>query len=146
MDDFSIPTDSQVFVEATQEKEWNFLHALKGIGNGERSGIFCIRYLFLSFPFIIMYLCQYSGKYPRLSRGRPGFNSPTERTLYHIFLCLVTRQDCQSKSIIITLQLIFYYLVHISFQNILSIKYLTKKNTFFIIFIIFLFGNASLVC
>ena len=49
MDDFSIPTYPYVYSDATQEKEWKFLHALKGIGKGEISGIICIRYLNLSF-------------------------------------------------------------------------------------------------
>ena len=52
MADFSIPTDSYVYLDATQEKEWNSLHALKGIGKGERSGIICIRYLILNFSTI----------------------------------------------------------------------------------------------
>ena len=42
MDDFSIPTDPYAYEDATQEKEWNFLHALKGIGKGEKSEIICI--------------------------------------------------------------------------------------------------------
>ena len=38
MDDFSIPTDAQVYVDVTQEKEWNSFHALKGIqGRRENS-------------------------------------------------------------------------------------------------------------
>ena len=41
MDDFSIPTDAQVYVDATQEKEWNSFHALKGIqGRRENSCTF----------------------------------------------------------------------------------------------------------
>ena len=41
MDDISIPTDSQVYVDASQEKEVNSFHALKGIqGRRENSYIF----------------------------------------------------------------------------------------------------------
>ena len=41
MDDFSVPTDSQVYVDASQEKEVNSFHALKGIqGRRENSYIF----------------------------------------------------------------------------------------------------------
>ena len=57
MDDFSIPTDPYAYEDATQEKEWNFLHALKGIGKGERSGIISIRHLFLTFFPSYIYLC-----------------------------------------------------------------------------------------
>ena len=49
MDDFSVPAGPYVYVDATQEKEWNSLHALMGIGKGEGLGIICIRYLFLTF-------------------------------------------------------------------------------------------------
>ena len=57
MGDFSIPTDPYAYEDATQEKEWNFLHALKGIGKGERCGIICIWYLYLTFTFKVIYLC-----------------------------------------------------------------------------------------
>ena len=117
MDDFSIPTDSQVYLDATQEKEWNFLHALKGIGKGERLGIICIRYLQLIFSHNVIHLCQYSGKYPRLSRGRPGFNSPTESNFLLFFLLV---HESFAKSILNQLNMItlcFFCLVHISLQN-----------------------------
>ena len=52
MYDFSVLSGPYVHVEATQEKELNFLHALKGIGKGERSEIICIRYLSLTFFFL----------------------------------------------------------------------------------------------
>ena len=42
-----------------------------------------LNYSFFQASFTI-HLCQYSGKYPRLSRGRPGFNSPTERKMFFI--------------------------------------------------------------
>ena len=45
MYDFSVLSGSYVHVEATQEKELNSLHALKGIGKKERSGVICIMYL-----------------------------------------------------------------------------------------------------
>ena len=44
MDDFSVLSGPYAYVEATQEKELNSLHALKGIGKGERSEIICITY------------------------------------------------------------------------------------------------------
>ena len=49
MDDFSVLAGPYICVDATQEKEWNSLHALMGIGKGEGLGIICIRYLFLTF-------------------------------------------------------------------------------------------------
>ena len=49
MDDFSVLAGPYICVDATQEKEWNSLHALMGIGKGEGSGIICIRYLYLTF-------------------------------------------------------------------------------------------------
>ena len=57
MDDFSISTDPYVYADATQEKEMKFLHALKGIGKGERSGIICIITLNLTFSSNEIYLC-----------------------------------------------------------------------------------------
>ena len=53
MDNFSIPTDSSVYVDASQEKEVNSFHALKGIRKGERSGIICIKYLVLNFSSLL---------------------------------------------------------------------------------------------
>ena len=44
-DDFSVLSGPYAYVEATQEKELNSLHALKGIGKGEKSGIIHIVYL-----------------------------------------------------------------------------------------------------
>ena len=49
MDDFSVLAGPYICVDATQEKEWNSLHALMGIGKGEGSGIICIKYLELTF-------------------------------------------------------------------------------------------------
>ena len=43
MDDFSVLGGPYICVDATQEKEWNSLHALMGIGKGEGLGIICIR-------------------------------------------------------------------------------------------------------
>ena len=57
MDDFSISTDPYVYADATQEKEMKFLHALKGIGKGERSGIICISLLSLTFTYSLINLC-----------------------------------------------------------------------------------------
>ena len=54
MDDFSVLAGPYVYVDATQEKEWNSLYALMGIGKGEESGIICIRYLFLTFLLIFI--------------------------------------------------------------------------------------------
>ena len=51
MGDFSVLSGPYVYVEATREKEWNSLHALKGIGKGETLAIICIRYLDLVFFF-----------------------------------------------------------------------------------------------
>ncbi|KAG1675342.1 hypothetical protein GQR58_014723 [Nymphon striatum] len=39
---------------------------------------------------------RYSGKYPRLSRGRPGFNSPTGRENEGIFYFLASIPACHA--------------------------------------------------
>ena len=49
---------------------------------------------FFQAPFTI-HLCQYSGKYPRLSRGRPGFNSPTERNFFNLFWNVYLEITCK---------------------------------------------------
>jgi hypothetical protein len=45
MDNFSGPGGPLGYVESTQEVEWNSLHAERGIGKGEGSGIMHIRYI-----------------------------------------------------------------------------------------------------
>ena len=49
MGDFSFLSGPYGYEEATQGKEWNSLHALKGIRKEERSEIICISYLELIF-------------------------------------------------------------------------------------------------
>ena len=44
MDDFSVPADPQVHVDATQEKEWNSLHALMGIGKEGKTVTLSVTY------------------------------------------------------------------------------------------------------
>ena len=49
MDDFSILSCPYVYVEATREKEWNSLHALKGIGKEGKTVTLSITYIKRSF-------------------------------------------------------------------------------------------------
>ena len=45
MDDFSVLSDSWVYLEATQEKQLNSLHALKGIGKEGKKVTLSITYI-----------------------------------------------------------------------------------------------------
>ena len=49
MDGFSLLSASLGYVDSSQEVEWNSLHAERGIGKGEGSGIMHIRYIKLNF-------------------------------------------------------------------------------------------------
>ena len=49
MDDFSFLSGPYVFVEVTQEKEWNSHHALKGIGKEGKTVALSITYIKCSF-------------------------------------------------------------------------------------------------
>ena len=44
MDDFSVPAGPWVHVDATQEKEWNSLHVLMGIGKEEKTVTLSVTY------------------------------------------------------------------------------------------------------
>ena len=49
MDGFSDLNGSLGYEDSTQEVEWNSLHAQRGIGKGEGTGIMHIRYIELTF-------------------------------------------------------------------------------------------------
>ena len=101
MDDFSILSCPQVYVEATREKEWNSLHALKGIGKEGKTVTLSITYTqqsFLLFLLIISIaqLGQRQTQGQKVSASIPGHGIVL---VLHIFIFSINSNTTSQKAL-----------------------------------------------
>ena len=101
MDDFSVLSSPYIYVEATREKEWNSLHALKGIGKEGKTVTLSITYTQQSFlPFLLIIsiaqLGQRQTQGQKFSASIPGHGIVL---VLHVFIFSINSNTTTQKAL-----------------------------------------------